>query len=258
MTMTMTSWKAPIVLAVSLLWLAASVPHVQAKPMQSDFESMYRIVPRGSNNRRMQDDEEDAILSFDGDLDRIQQLALEEAIRKKNALGNSESPTLSPTLGSEVSSLAPSASLVPSAAPTESSMIPSSFPSQSDMPSDTLSIVPSSAPSHSTMPSDTPSMVPSKQPSAPTTPTDGLDSSTIITCSDVAESKEYMVTWQYSVETAPVFDAQLVVDRLEERLANEMVPMLLKCWDPTVTFDFDVQAIDQQPRDTPSDFGTLF
>jgi hypothetical protein len=293
----MFSWKAPMVLTVSLLWLAASVPCVQAK--QSAFESMYRIVPRGSS-RRMQADEDEAIISFDGDLDRIQQLALEEAIRKKNALGNSVSPTLSPTVvtleryvgSSDAPSLvptaAPSGSLVPSVAPSASSMIPSSVPSHSDMPSDVPSmagssapshssmpsdapsIVPSTAPSHSGMPSDTPSIVPSQQPSpsaaltstslttpAPTTPIDGLDSSTIIACPDVEGTKEYIVTWQYSVETVPIFNAQLIVDRVEERLANEMVPLMLNCWDPTVTFDFDLQAIDQQPRDTPSETGTL-
>jgi hypothetical protein len=35
------------------------------------------------------------------------------------------------------------------------------------------------------------------------------------------------------------------------------VPLLLNCWDPTVFFDFDLQGIDQQPRDTPSDSGTF-
>jgi hypothetical protein len=292
-TMIMFSWKAPIVLTVSLLWLAASVPCVHAK--QSDFAAMYRIVPRGSN-RRMQDDE-DAIISFDGDLDRIQQLALEEAIKKKNAAGISVSPSLSPTPStmdryvgisdapSLVPTVAPSASLVPSLAPSESSMIPSSAPSRSDMPStapsmvpsgapshstmpsDTPSIVPSSAPSHSSMPSDAPSIVPSQQPSASapstagsTTPAptpDPLDSTTIITCPDVEGSDEYIVTWQYSVETVPNFPAQLIVDRVEKRLANEMVPLLLNCWDPSVFFDFNLQALDQQPRDTPSESGTL-
>jgi hypothetical protein len=283
------------VLTVSLLWLAASVPCVHAK--QSDFAAMYRIVPRGSN-RRMQDDE-DAIISFDGDLDRIQQLALEEAIKKKNAAGISVSPSLSPapstmerSVGisdapSLVPTVAPSASLVPSVAPSEASMIPSSAPSRSDMPStapsmvpssapshssmpsDAPSIVPSSAPSHSSMPSDVPSIVPSQQPSASATPTadsitpapttlvDPLNSSSIIACPDVEGSDEYIVTWQYSVETVPNFDPQLIVDRVEKRLANEMVPLLLNCWDPSVFFDFNLQAIDQQPRDTPSDSGTL-
>lgn len=300
--MTMLSWKAPIVLTVaSLLWLAVSVTQVQAK--QSDFETMYRIVPRGSN-RRMQNDAEDEIISFDGDLDRIQQLALEEAIKKMNAIGISESPTLSPSIStmdryvelsdapSMVPSPAPSTSRVPSGAPSQSSMIPSSAPSltympsdtptmvlssapsHSSMPSDTPSIVPSSAPSHSSMPSDAPSIVPSQQPSptdpltttstggsgtptAPTTPTDGLDSSTIIACPDVEGTTEYIVTWQYSVETVPIFNVQGIVDRVEERLANEMVPLMLNCWDPAVMFDFDLQALDQQPRDLPSEDGTL-
>jgi hypothetical protein len=247
----------------------------------------------------MQDDgSEDAVISFDGDLDRIQQLALEEAIRKKNAAGKSESPTLSPAPStmelsdapSLVPTTAPSASLVPSPAPSESSMIPSFAPSDSDapstapsmvpsstpshsaMPSDEPSIVPSSAPSHSSMPSDAPSIVPSQQPSpstelratatstptlAPTTDSDPLDSSTIIACPDIEDSNEYIVTWQYSVETVPIFDAQLIVDRVEARLANEMVPLLLNCWDPSVFFDFNLQGIDQQPQDTPSETGTL-
>jgi hypothetical protein len=65
------------------------------------------------------------------------------------------------------------------------------------------------------------------------------------------------VTWQYSVETVPILNAQIIVDRVEERLANEMVPLLLSCWDPTVIFDFNLQGIDQQPQDTPSDSGTF-
>jgi hypothetical protein len=253
----MFSWKAPLVLTVSLLWLAASV---QAKAKKSDFESMYRIVPRGGNRRML--DEEDEIISFDGDLDRIQQLALEEAIRKTNALGISDAPSLAPSPApskSRLPSLAPSGSSKPSPSPSRG---PSSTPSLSAMPSDVPSFVPSPAPSQSSMPSDTPSLVPSQQPSSSEPlATSGLNSTTLITCpvnDEVGAPRivSYIVTWQYSVETVPIFNVPTVVDRLEQRLANEMVPLMLECWDPTVTFDFSVHALDQNPADTPSDSGT--
>jgi hypothetical protein len=269
-----------LMIVAGLFCLVASVPLVQAKG--SDFESIYRIVPRGSHRRMI--DPEDEIISFDGDMSRIQQLALEEAIKNMNAAGMniSESPSLGPT-AFQVPTHAPSGrpSSLPSTERPSLSPVqaPSGAPSKSSMPSDMPSFVPTNAPTKSAMPSDAPSLVPSQQPSSPTTAVprvtqtgnDDTDlppgaavgstpfSSTSITCDNAQTSnlQSWIVTWQYSVETVPIFNKQTVIDSVERVLAREIKPLLMDCFDDQVPFSFDVQAIDQQPSDTASSTGTL-
>jgi hypothetical protein len=247
------SFRFPsLLLVVGLVWLVTAVPVVQAK---ADLHTIYRIIPRGSVRNLI--DQSLEVPSFDGDLDRIQQLALAESMKSE---GNS--PSISPTF-----STLPTNELVPTVQPSD---LGTDSPSASANPSDAPSIEPTIAPTKSGAPSDSPSLVPSTDPFTTPSPTNlealttsspvsVLDSSTLIACPNADESVLQMqtVTFLYSVETAPLTNVAAVTARLEQSLALEMVPLLLECWDPAYTFDFSVQAIDPLPDDIPSSNGTF-
>ena len=66
-----------------------------------------------------------------------------------------------------------------------------------------------------------------------------------------------VATWEYTIETVPGADPDMVIGEVEETLQEKLVPMILECNNPDAEFATIVAVDGTLPRDRASDESTF-